>query len=404
MPSYSEKSEVTLLPKNSSMAENFSFNGLPIKARRFYNNIRSFDFTSTVTSLLGYGDVEDISWHPNGSLIMVALSNVSQAGGAQSTIKMYGRRGNGFLDQGFSQMYYYPGSWPANGNYDVADAFTVEWAPNGGYVAVGSNGAYKINVYKFDTGLFRLSNILQPTPPEYFSSTAKCTSISWSPDSNFIAASFDEDPYFYIIKVLDDGLELYCPLEENYSVSSKSCAWSPDGRYISVGYDRPPYLGIYEFDGKKLKKLPDPLALPSSYVNKVSWSPDGRYLACAHGRYPTITAYSFEKERLKRIPVNHDRVTTEFDEDACLDIKWSSDGMSLGAVFNIQPHVYFYSFDGSKIDQFQSSAQGDVNATVCSFSPDGEIFMLGTSYSSSGIGSYNPGFMLDIESPRNKPV
>ena len=401
MPStFAPKTPVVLEQKNKSIEESFSFGGKPIKASRVYNNYPVGQFSYAFLDLPSQ-QIEAVSWSPNGRFISFACSNLIDPT-TNSSLASYYYSGTGFGSK-VSPGTYLPGAWPEEGVVAGANSYSVAWSPTGQKLAVGTNGAYKLNIYSFDEGIYQFTNMDQPIPPEYFSDTATCTGLSWSPDGTLLAASFNQDPYVYVFGVTETSIVLLTSLEQNYSIPASSCSWSPDGRYLCVGYFRPPYIGMYEFNGLTFKKLPDANSLPTARVNKVSWSPDGRVLAVAHSRYPTVSAYLFENKRLSRINVEHTRPALDDGDDTALDVAWSSDGRYVAASFSVLPSTYVYSYDGKKLTKIHHSQPPGVTG-VCAWRPDGELLVTGSAYCTTSPGDIGPGPMLKIESPRNKPV
>jgi WD40 repeat protein len=397
------KYPVLLQPKNTSIGENFSFGGKPVRASRFYNNYPCSSFSNTFSQLPSQS-IEAVSWSPNGRYVSFACSELASPETTSSMTTFY-YNGSTFA-YAPPPSYFLPGTWntPLVTSGSGANAYAIEWAPNGKKIAVGSNGTYKVNVYNFNEGLYQFSNILQPPKPENFSETAACTDLSWSPDGNFLAASFSEDPFVYIFKVLDNSFELFTSLDQNYSVGANSCAWSPDGRYLCVGYTKTPYIGIYEFNGSSFKKLPDPLLLPPSYVNKVCWSPDGRTLSVGHELAPYLTSYLFENKKLKPVEIFDNSEFTNVVKYSVYDISWSADGRYMATTFgSTMPRLYIYTFDGKKLEKIHH-AQPSGYGSVCGWRPDGEVLICGVAYSKSAPGNAGAGPMLSLESPKSKPV
>ena len=395
------KYPVFLEPKNTTIEENFSFGGKPIRAGRFYNDYPCSSFSIGLEQLPS-ASIEAVSWSPNGRFVSFASSGLATPETTSSMTTFY--YNGSIFAYAPPPQFYLPGSWPAGGELDGADSYAIEWSPSGKKLAVGSAGSYKVNIYSFNEGLYQFSNILQPTPPENFSDTAVCTDVSWSPDGNLLAASFSEDPFVYIFKVLENSFELFASLDQNYSVGANSCAWSPDGRHLCVGYVRNPRIAVYEFDGDGFNKLPDPSYTPPSSVNKVCWSPDGRTISVGHAQAPYLTSYSFENKRLKPIQVLDNSEYANTAKGAVYDISWSSDGRYMATTFvSTMPRLYIYTFDGKKLEKIPH-AQPSGNGRVCGWRPDGEVLICGNAYSRSAPGNAGAGPMLKIESPRNKPV
>jgi hypothetical protein len=96
-------------------------------------------------------------------------------------------------------------------------------------------------------------------------------------------------------------------------------------------------------------------------------------------------------------------VSNDFDNDAAYDLNWSSDGRYLSAAFTIFPRLYIYTFDGKKLEKIHHKQPGGTG-DVCAWSPDGEVLISGTNYTTSGLGNAGSGPMLKLESPKNKPV
>ncbi len=173
---------------------------------------------------------------------------------------------------------------------DLDGCLAVNWSPDGNYLAIGGGsltGGYVLRVYSFN------GKTLTLLPGTQFTFGNTLNSVNWSPDGRYLAIGGFTPTSGYELQVYRfDGINLVLVpgARIDYGTVIYSVMWSPDGRYVAVGGDSPAgghtILEVYSFDGVSLTLIPAAQIAYSGAIWQVNWSPDGRYLAIA-GQNPT---------------------------------------------------------------------------------------------------------------------
>ena len=152
------------------------------------------------------GGTDSISWSPDSKYVLYTEGgydghvNTDEAG-KYRTIKIYAVNGTLILSK-LIDGYVWASSWSVNN-----------------LIALGT-GSNTLEVYKFNNGsLVKYWSVYFP---------ANVLSVEWSPDGRYVALVSSTTVYVYSYRG-----SLVC--SEMFTDMQKSVAWSPDGRYIAVG-------------------------------------------------------------------------------------------------------------------------------------------------------------------------
>lgn len=153
--------------------------------------------------------------------------------------------------------------------------YSVTWSHDGRFLAVGADKK-NVQVYKFESRQIVETFEFEIDISE--NSIGWAYSVSWSPDSAFIAASTHEGVIVWDVGTRDRK-HTY-----NVNVESNCIAWSPNGRYLASGSEEAA-VQIWEINATNpvMSVSTQSAGVNNDYVQSVAWSPDEKYLASASG-------------------------------------------------------------------------------------------------------------------------
>lgn len=390
-------------PSEKNLDELFAFSGKVVNASRIVSTTKFSKLTSFFTGFPSTS-IRGISWHPSGLYITYTSLGTPNVSTTSSIATFFY---NGETATKISSPTVLPGAWPSKSINTGADAYCAAWSPDGTKLAIGSNGTHKINVYSFTTSQ-TFTHIAQADLPFTFSTTSYASELSWSPDSQYLCATFNDAPYAYIFNVTStsvspaDNIGRFHPFVSTYS------DWSPDGRYLALTYTRPPYIALFEFDGEKFKELSVPSTIPV-YSRMLKWSPDGNYLLVCHLQAPGVSLWAFNNNRLSRLTVSPDRPVVTGQSDRCIWVDWAPDGQSFLTSWTYSPIVNIYSFDGSSAVRIPAPpnfapAPSTAPTPRVLYRPGGDAFVF-SEYLSLGANEYSSSSnMLELSRVNNTPT
>lgn len=305
---------------------------------------------------------------------------------------------------------------------------TVDWSPDSHYLAVG--GATSINslfIYRFDTVAGTLENIISLNVSGGAAGDDLVNSVDWSPDGNFLAVGgnisggTNNDVFVFQFDRVVETLTQVVTVNPGGGSSTDEIfgvAWSPNGRYLAVGGNISGTsnndLFVYRFDrsnGFFLTQVAsvNPVAT-TDVVTSVAWSFDGNYLAITRqqggGSNSTLFIYRFNKTAETLTPV--DQSDPVGNGGTSQTVKWSPDGsyLAVGSVGGTNS-LFIYSFNRSleSLTKLQSvNPDGGSSDTVFSvdWSPDGGYLAVGGTIN----GSTNNDFFVyrALQFPENNVI
>jgi FOG: WD40 repeat len=281
---------------------------------------RSSGLQTLVASALHSGTVHSVNWSPDGQYLAVGGENLI---GNQLQIFSF-NRANGVLvavSSTFSSGAVASANWSSDGQYlaVVGDALgdnnslyifsfersseslsfiakaiievlatimaSVNWSPDGQFIAVGSTdlgmiGGAPFWIFEFD----KSSGILTVIVNQILTSIAgSINSVNWSPDGQYVViggnglTGNNELRIYRFDRV--SGTIIFAASALGVSGNVRSVNWSPDGQYIAVGGSSLTGNECRILRFNRPSSLITSATLLAGNVYSVNWSPDGQYLA-----------------------------------------------------------------------------------------------------------------------------
>jgi len=299
------------------------------------STLRAFSFTAnTVGALNSLGTVTttggpfSIAWHPSGLYLAVGTNTPG--------IQVYTFNGTSAPVALGSQ---FTGGSPAL----VATIGAMVWAPNGTYIASvdGTTGTI-LRVLSFTGSTPALaqvgSTVTLAGPVTQFTN-----SVTWSPNSSFIAAAttlpalqvFSFNGTSTPVRV---GSNLTAGLNNPVTIS-----WSPNGNYLAVGSSSNGGIQLFTFSSSTTPTIAasgNPLLTNMAGLFSVTWSPNGNYLAAVDSTNSILQVYAFSGGTFTQIGGNVSTGTTPER------VSWSPNGNYITVTNTGANTIQTYSFNG----------------------------------------------------------
>lgn len=249
------------------------------------NSINFTKLSGPLGSELPAGFVAGVAWSNQCDLLAIAH-------GSSSFITIYTRSDNSFTKV----------SGPAAADLPVSSGLSVDFSPNGQFLAVGSVGATAstpIRIYERSSSTI-FTKLPNPTNPQ-----GNVNGVAFSPDGQFLALAHDLSSFITIYQNnIFSFTKVSGPIAADLPAQSAfGVAWSPDGRYLAVAYTNSPFITVYKRSGTIFTKLSgQPFSEPEGTGNVVKFSPNGQFLAVGYVSSSFITIYHLQNDLLKRLP------------------------------------------------------------------------------------------------------
>ncbi|MFC1841782.1 right-handed parallel beta-helix repeat-containing protein [Candidatus Dependentiae bacterium] len=260
-----------------------------------------------------------------------------------------------------------------------AIVFSVDWSPDGRYLAAGgSDPNDEIKVYSF----YGDDLSLTVTGVDF---GGIANSVRWSPDGKYLAAGGTDNASEIRVFSFDGAQLKQVASYADFTDDVNSVDWSPDGKYLAAGVNNGP-IGIFRFDATIPDLLRTGTADFGSDVNSVDWSPDGKYLAAGgEDTGAQIKVYSFNGANLVQVGDSVDF------KDWVHTLDWSPDGKYLAVGGDeAGAQIKIYTFDGMSLSDPAISSVGFVaNVRSVDWSPDGKYLAAGGTLINNQIKIYS---------------
>jgi len=367
---------------------------------------------STLTTLtsIDYGNngvVNAAVLSPNGKFLAVAGSSAGNGAG-------------GFTNTDNIRIYQFDGTQltPLTSKSYGTTIATLSWSPDGKFLAVGGNDPVngfgdfndtnELRVYSFDG--FTLTAV---TSKDF---GAQISTLDWSPDGKFLAiggigpvngaGDFSDTNELRIYSF--DGSRLTALTSKDYGSEIMNLVWHASGKYIALsgvspingagGFANTHEVRLYSFDGSTLTSLTS--VDYGSYVKGLAWSPDGTVLSVG-GSGPVNGAGGFSNNHELRLYTFDGSMLTPLtsqDYGSWVSVMaWHPNGKILvitgsGASsvggFSNSDGTRLYDFDGSTLTAITSRAYGSTGYSLA-WNPSGTILVIGGYLPINGAGDFN---------------
>lgn len=148
---------------------------------------------------------------------------------------------------------------------------SITWSPDGQYIASGS---YDMTVQIWEAATGRLIFTYSGYKNEVYT-------VAWSPDGKYIASGgMDHTVQVWPVALFESDGQLQKSSIITYrghSASVQTVAWSPDSRYVASAADN---VRLWNgLTGKHIFTYTKHATSITSAVQAVAWSPNGKYIA-----------------------------------------------------------------------------------------------------------------------------
>jgi hypothetical protein len=219
-----------------------------------------------------------VAWSPDGSYLAVGGMN-SDLGSKESVVHIWNVHNETLVKTLTSR------------DFEFIDS--IEWSPNGHYLATSSNHNSIIQIWN-------VSDMKNITPLRTLANPLDSwvvMSLAWSPDSHYLASGITERGRLFLgvenaINIWDitNGTVIRT-FKVPGSLPVTSIAWSPDGRYLANNSLNDAHVRNAK-DGALVRTFPLKGAGTS-----VAWSHDGHYLATSNTGFRGVNIWDVEDNK-----------------------------------------------------------------------------------------------------------
>ncbi len=336
------------------------------------------------TTFAQYDGVKDAVWSPDGKYLAVGVNRGSIIG---SELQVYR------FDESTSTL-----TLVDHKDDGIDTALTLDWSPDGKYLAVGTGtdpaisepgitSGDELQIFKFDALTQTLAGVTS------INEGADVMAVSWSPDGKYLVVgtptsatysdsgitSGDELQIFRFdasVKMLTGVASI------NEGIRVRSVSWNFDDKYIAVGTDVGPSYsdsGINAGDELQVFRFDVSTGTLSGVESRnedisvlgIAWSPNGKHLAVGQGGNQVLKVYTFNS-----LTETFTGVVT-INSVIILTVAWSPDGhyIMVGG-WNNQQRVY--RFDGATLTLVWFNTLSVSPTNYIAWRPDGHYLAMVT--------------------------
>ncbi len=232
-------------------------------------------------------------------------------------------------------------------------------------------------------GYTRLDSVTTLTNIDYGTTDAEVHTVEWSPDGTYLAFGGNNPTELNTEEIRIyrfDGYRCRFVISKVYGALVRSVSWHPSGKYLAVGGEGPTSdseLQIYRFDGSELT-----LVTSADFGNSLiltAWRPDGKYLVIggSPGSSTELRIYSFSDEYIDLVD------SADWGAAQVQTVSWTSCGLYLavgGYTDNAGDELKIYSFNGSNLTLRDSAdwvQSGFYIIYEVAWSPNNEYLIVG---------------------------
>ena len=342
--------------------------------------------------------VRSVSWSPDGKYLAVGGTLGDTTG---NDLFLYR------FDRSIEGLIQVDSLNPDNG--DTGDSVrALDWSPDGKYLAVGGailgTTGNDLFLYRFDRRSETLTEVTSLNP-DGGSSSDDIRSVDWTPDGKYLAvggAGGGSDLNALFLYRFDRNTETLAEVEAinpgggGSGDTVVSLNWLPDGEYLAVGgLLTGDDLLLFRFnrDTEKLVLVDslNPDGGASDVVRTVKWSFDGKYLAVGGDVDGTtnndLFMFRFDRDTETLIQVDSLNPDEGSISDQVREVDWSADGNYLAVAGQIVGttgnDLFMFKFDRNtetliEVDAVNPDGGSTAdNLFALNWAPDGEYLAIG---------------------------
>ncbi|MBY0352870.1 hypothetical protein K2W90_00720 [Candidatus Babeliales bacterium] len=262
---------------------------------------------------------------------------------------------------------------------------TVDWSPNGRYLAVGGVGptnTLEFQIYRFDG-----SALTYVTGDNWAGGGAEVYCVRWHPNGRLIAVSGDATNDVRIYTFDGTNLTTLRVIDVTATGRVPCVAWNPAGNILALGVRNDTALNelrLYAFNGGSLSLLQsqDWGAAAGSFVNDIAWHPGGGHFFAVGSQQVDLAEqrlYSFNGAsftELASLDFGNSGVSTEFSPDGSYIALTQVNAAATAYILHI------HRFNGTSFTSLVTINNG--GSFVARWSPDGMHLIAGGTTSAGG--------------------
>ncbi len=212
-----------------------------------------------------------VVWHTNENYIAVIFDNASSP----------------LLNPPFMSIYRLDrvkGTLTLTDTETVANLKTIDWSPDGAYIAAGSYSAtqdWDLSVYSFDEATGQITLAQSVTFLNTLGSLPFVNAIRWSPNGQYIAIGVTSNTIDLVVYQFDRSSNSLTEILSQSVIALATIfdfSWSSDGRYLgAISNVSEIFFYLFQPESGSVELLLQDFL--GAQFNTMGWSPDGQYIA-----------------------------------------------------------------------------------------------------------------------------